>query len=234
MAKSQAEAAPPRETLSQSIEDYLKAVYELTRGEGRASTNALAEYLDIAPASVTGMLQKLAATAPPLLEYQKHHGVRLTAEGEKVALETIRHHRLLELFLHQMLGYEWDQVHEEADRLEHVISEQFEQRIAEALGDPSLDPHGDPIPRTDLSLPDSPGMLLSSLRTGAHVRVVRVRDTAPDLLRHLSQLGVVPQAELTVTAYSEFDGNLHLKVGDSKGEVVFGPRVTNQVYVESI
>lgn len=234
MAKSRAEAAPPRETLSQSIEDYLKAVYELTRGEGRASTNALAEYLDIAPASVTGMLQKLAATEPPLLEYQKHHGVRLTAEGEKVALETIRHHRLLELFLHQMLGYEWDQVHEEADRLEHVISEQFEQRIAEALGDPSLDPHGDPIPRTDLSLPDSPGMLLSSQRPGARVRVVRVRDTAPDLLRHLSQLGVVPQAKLTITAYSEFDGNLHLKVGDSKEEIVFGPRVTNQVYIEAI
>ncbi|HEY4718118.1 MAG TPA: metal-dependent transcriptional regulator, partial [Anaerolineales bacterium] len=124
MAKS--ERSLPRETLSQSIEDYLKAVYELTRGEGRASTNALAEYLNIAPASVTGMLQKLAATEPALLEYQKHHGVRLTPAGEKVALETIRHHRLLELFLHQMLGYEWDQVHEEADRLEHVISEQFE------------------------------------------------------------------------------------------------------------
>jgi DtxR family Mn-dependent transcriptional regulator len=234
MAKSPTQTTAPRETLSQSIEDYLKAVYELTRGEGRASTNALAEYLDIAPASVTGMLQKLAATEPPLLEYQKHHGVRLTAEGEKVALETIRHHRLLELFLHQMLGYEWDQVHEEADRLEHVISEQFEQRIAEALGDPRLDPHGDPIPRTDLSLPDSPGMLLSSLRPGSRARVVRVRDTAPDLLRHLSQLGVVPQAELTITAYSEFDGNLHLRVGSSKTEVVFGPRVTNQVYVEPI
>ena len=234
MAKSPTQAAPPRETLSQSIEDYLKAVYELTRGEGRASTNALAEYLDIAPASVTGMLQKLAATAPPLLDYQKHHGVRLTAEGEKVALETIRHHRMLELFLHQMLGYEWDQVHEEADRLEHVISEQFEQRIAEALGDPRLDPHGDPIPRTDLSLPDSPGMLLSSLRPGKRARVVRVRDTAPDLLRHLSQLGVVPQAELTITAFSEFDGNLHLRVGSGKTEVVFGPRVTNQVYVEPI
>ena len=212
----------------------MKAVYELTRGEGRASTNALAEFLDIAPASVTGMLQKLAATKPPLLEYQKHHGARLTVEGEKVALETIRHHRLLELFLHQMLGYEWDQVHDEADRLEHVISEQFEQRIAEALGDPRLDPHGDPIPRTDLTLPDSSSVLLSSLRPGQRARVVRVRDTAPDLLRHLSLQGVVPQAELTITSYSEFDGNLHLKVGGSKKESVFGPRVTNQVYVEAI
>ena len=232
MAKSK--GAPSREPLSQSIEDYLKAVYELTREDGRASTNALADYLNVAPASVTGMLQKLASTKPPLLEYQKHRGVRLTRQGQKVALETIRHHRLLELFLHQMLGYEWDQVHEEADRLEHVISEQFEQRIAEALGDPSLDPHGDPIPRTDLSLPDSSGMLLSALRPGRRARVVRVRDTAPDLLRHLSQLGVVPQAALTITGYSEFDGNLHLKVGKSKEEIVFGPRVTNQVYIEPI
>jgi DtxR family Mn-dependent transcriptional regulator len=229
MAKSQALA---REPISQSIEDYLKAVYELTRGEERASTNALAEYLNIAPASVTGMLQKLASTEPALVEYQKHRGVRLSKQGEKVALETIRHHRLLELFLHQILGYEWDEVHEEADRLEHVISEQFEERIAEALGDPSLDPHGDPIPRVDLSLPDAPGTLLSSMRPGQRARVVRVRDTVPDLLRHLSQMGVVPKAELTVTEFSEFDGNIHLRVGKSKEETVLGPRVTNQVYVE--
>jgi DtxR family Mn-dependent transcriptional regulator len=231
MAKSKAVS---REPVSQSIEDYLKAVYELTRGEERASTNALADYLNIAPASVTGMLQKLSATEPALVEYQKHRGVRLSKQGEKVALETIRHHRLLELFLHQILGYEWDEVHEEADRLEHVISEQFEERIAEALGDPSLDPHGDPIPRLDLTLPDAPGTLLSSMRNGQRARVVRVRDTAPDLLRHLSQMGMVPQAELTVTDYSEFDGNIRLRVGKSKEEHVLGPRVTNQVYVEAL
>jgi DtxR family Mn-dependent transcriptional regulator len=231
MAKSKAVS---REPVSQSIEDYLKAVYELTRGEERASTNALADYLNIAPASVTGMLQKLSSTEPALVEYQKHRGVRLSKQGEKVALETIRHHRLLELFLHQILGYEWDEVHEEADRLEHVISEQFEERIAEALGDPSLDPHGDPIPRLDLTLPDAPGTLLSSMRKGQRARVVRVRDTAPDLLRHLSQMGMVPHAELTVTDYSEFDGNIHLRVGKSKEEHVLGPRVTNQVYVETL
>ncbi|MEX1246842.1 MAG: metal-dependent transcriptional regulator [Anaerolineales bacterium] len=232
MAKSVRQA--PREPLSQSIEDYLKAVYQLTREQERASTNALAEHLNIAPASVTGMLQKLSATRPPLLEYQKHHGVRLTAQGEKVALETIRHHRLVELFLHQILGYQWDEVHEEADRLEHVISEQFEQRIAEALGDPRLDPHGDPIPSVDLTVPNSSHTLLSALRPGQRARVVRVRDTAPDLLRHLSEMGVVPQAELTVTEHSEFDGNLHLRVGKNKEEVVLGPRVTSQVYVEQI
>ena len=232
MAKSK--GAPSREPLSQSIEDYLKAVYELTREDGRASTNALADYLNVAPASVTGMLQKLASTKPPLLEYQKHRGVRLTRQGQKVALETIRHHRLLELFLHQMLGYEWHEVHEEADRLEHVISEQFEERIAEALGDPRTDPHGDPIPRLDLSLPDSTETPLSALRPGQRARVTRVRDTAPELLRHLRELGVVPQAELEITKFSEYDGNLHIRVPGNKEEIVLGPRVTSQVYVESL
>jgi len=232
MAKSARAVA--REPLSQSIEDYLKAVYELTREEDRASTNALAEYLNVAPASVTGMLQKLSSTQPPLLEYQKHRGVKLTKQGQKVALETIRHHRLLELFLHQILGYDWDEVHDEADRLEHVISEQFEERIAEALGDPRRDPHGDPIPTLDLSLPDSAETPLSLLRSGQRARVIRVRDTAPDLLRHLSQMGVVPNAEVTANSYSEFDGNLTLRVGGMEEEIVLGPRVTNQVYIEII
>ncbi|MDA1330044.1 MAG: metal-dependent transcriptional regulator [Chloroflexi bacterium] len=230
MAKSKTIHA--RASLSQSIEDYLKAVYELTRGNGRATTNALAEHLDVAPASVTGMLQKLAETKPPLLEYQKHRGVRLTSEGERVALETIRHHRLLELFLHQILGYEWDEVHEEADRLEHVISERFEERIAAALGDPNLDPHGDPIPRPDLSLPDSSATLLRTLRPGETATVTRVRDTLPELLRHLSELGVVPGVSVHITEYSEFDGNLHLRLDQSPDEIVLGPRVTSQVFVE--
>jgi DtxR family Mn-dependent transcriptional regulator len=221
-----------REPLSQSIEDYLKAVYELTRGQGRASTNGLAEYLDVAPASVTGMLQKLSETEPPLLEYQKHRGVRLTPQGEKVALETIRHHRLLELFLHQILGYEWDEVHDEADRLEHVISELFEERIAAALGNPNHDPHGDPIPRPDLSLPDSASTLLSSLRPGERGVVMRVRDTRPELLRHLSEQGLVPGVEIEVSEYSEFDGNLRLRLEGATEEIVLGPRVTSQIYID--
>lgn len=222
-----------REPLSQSIEDYLKAVYDLTRGEKkRASTNALAEYLDVAAASVTGMLQKLSSTEPPLLDYQKHRGVSLTTQGEKVALETIRHHRLLELFLHQILGYEWDEVHDEADRLEHVISELFEERIAQALGDPRTDPHGDPIPRSDLSLPAINLTPLSAMRGGQAGTVKRVRDTQSELLRHLSALGVIPGAKLKITDYSEFDGNLHLTVNDRHEEIVLGPRVTSYVYVE--
>ncbi len=118
--------------LTDAVEDYLKVIYELTQEEYPASTNAIAERLGVAPASVTGMLKRLAAGEPPLLEYTRHHGATLTAEGRQAALEVIRHHRLLELFLQEKLGYSWDKVHAEADRLEHVISEEFEESIAAA------------------------------------------------------------------------------------------------------
>ena len=118
--------------VTHAIEDYLKTIYELTVSQERASTNQIADSLDIKPASVTGMVKKLAMSEPPLVDYQKHRGVALTHDGERVALETIRHHRLLETFLHETLGFEWDTVHEEADRLEHVISEEFEERIAQS------------------------------------------------------------------------------------------------------
>lgn len=222
--------------LSQSIEDYLKAIYELTLNEGRASTNELAEYLEVTPASVTGMVKKLSGTQPPLVEYQKHHGVVLTGAGQKVALEIIRHHRLLELFLHQMLGFPWDEVHAEADRLEHVISERFEERMAVALGDPRLDPHGDPIPRRDLSLPSTAKTHLADLRPGQSGTIVRVRDNDAELLRYLSEQGVVPNAKVHVLDYSEFDGNLRIKVGgkvgSSKEPVVLGPRITDQIFIK--
>ena len=221
-----------REQLTQSIEDYLKAIYEITRGEQRASTTKLANYLDVTPASITGMIQKLAATDPPLVDYQKHHGVNLTSEGEKVALETIRHHRLLEMFLHQILGYPWDEVHEEADKLEHIISEQFEERIAVALGNPLHDPHGDPIPGFDLSLPNEPEMRLSDLRPSQQATISRVRDEDPALLRYLSNLGVIPGSNVAANDYSDFDGNLSLQVGDSASAVVLGPRITDQIFIE--
>ncbi|MEJ2757300.1 MAG: metal-dependent transcriptional regulator [Anaerolineales bacterium] len=155
-----------RENLTQSIEDYLKAIFELTQKDGRASTTQLAEYLNVTPASVTGMIKKLSTTTPPLLEYKKHRGVILTSQGRDVALEILRHHRLLELFLHKVLDYPWDEVDEEADRLEHVISEKFEDRIAKALGNPEYDPHGDPIPTKELVIPDITHTPLSILRPG--------------------------------------------------------------------
>lgn len=221
-----------RKSLTISIEDYLKSIYELTLAEERASTNQIAERMGVTPASVTGMLKRLATNDPPLLEYQKHHGVVLTAEGEKVALEMIRHHRLLELFLHETLGYPWDEVHAEADRLEHVISEVFEERIAQALGDPNHDPHGDPIPTRDLILPQMSWARLDMLREGQQAIVQRVDNETPELLRYLSSIGVIPGIHLEVVSFSEFDGNLHLRVGETV--LVLGPGVTQQIYVEVV
>lgn len=221
-----------REKLTQSIEDYLKAIYELTLDQERASTNEIAQRMGVTPASVTGMLKRLAANDPPLLDYHKHRGVALTPEGELVALELIRHHRLLELYLHERLGYSWDEVHEEADRLEHVISEEFEERIAQALGDPLIDPHGDPIPTRDLQMLPDAWERLSDLREGQQAIVQRVGDEDPKLLRYLHNIGLVPRSRLRVVDYSGFDGNLSLAIAGEDDLVVLGPRVTRQIFVE--
>lgn len=223
-----------REKITDAVEDYLKAVYELTREGGRASTNDLAAELGVTPASVTGMIQKLSELHPPLLDYQKHRGVALTPEGELVALEIIRHHRLIEMFLHEALGYGWDEVHDEADRLEHVISEDFEERLAQYLGDPSHDPHGDPIPTRELELPPTGWMPLSELRPHQKAIVRRVRDDEPELLRHLSGLGIRPQAAIEVVDYCPFDDNITLRVASSAETCVLGGRVTSLVYVEPL
>lgn len=221
-----------RENITHAIEDYLKAIYKIQAAHGKASTNLLAEQLEVTPASITGMIKKLAATDPPLVNYEKHRGVVLTTEGEKVALEILRHHRLLELFLHQILGFSWDQVHEEADRLEHVISEEFEARIAAVLGDPSHDPHGDPIPQADLSLPPVSRSPLRDLRPGQRATIRRVRDYDPDLLTYLDTCGIIPNAEIEVLAYSPFDENLTVRVLDSPTIFVLGAPITSQVFVE--
>jgi DtxR family Mn-dependent transcriptional regulator len=222
-----------KETLTQSIQDYLKHIYELNEDGKSASTTDLAARLNIAPASVTGMLQKLASSTPPLVVYKKHQGVTLTRKGERAALEVIRHHRLLETYLVSALGYAWDEVHEEACRLEHVISEDFETRIAQALGNPIRDPHGDLIPTEDLTMPVEETRPLASLRTDESATVKRVSDKDPALLRHLQEIGVVPGAKVTMKAYSEFDGNLTLRVEGQKSNVVLGTAVTNKVFVET-
>src|SRR5690606_1668034 len=138
---------------TQATEDYVKAIYELCRSEERATTGRIADMLEVTPASVTGMLKKLSSQEPPLVQYRPHQGVWLTAEGERLALEMIRQHRLLECFLHEALGYSWDEVHDEAERLEHAVSEALTERIAQWLEHPAFDPHGDPIPTRDLELP---------------------------------------------------------------------------------
>jgi DtxR family Mn-dependent transcriptional regulator len=223
-----------RTTLTQAGEDYLKAIYELSSGGEPISTTQLAKHLKVAPASVTGMVQKLALNQPPLLLYKKHHGVMMTPEGRNVALEIIRHHRLIELFLYKSLGYSWDEVHEEADRLEHVMSDFLEDHIAEALDNPTHDPHGDPIPDRDLNLPPFSTTPLSQLRPGQKVVVQRVNNVDPELLRYLNGIGILPEAKLEIQDFSPFDKNLRIKVVQRDIAVVLGPAVTNQIFVEEI
>ncbi len=219
------------EQLTDSIQDYLKAIYDLTQAGAPATTTALAGRLGVEPASVTGMVQKLAAARPPLVEYRKHHGVKLTAAGRRAALEVIRHHRLLEAWLVKTLGYSWDEVHVEAERLEHVISEDFEQRVAASLGHPSRDPHGEPIPSSDLVMPSDGSIPLSSLEAGQTATVRRVDAQDVKLLRHLEELRLIPGARLRVLEISPFDHLMHVKAGNSP-VTILGPAITARVFVE--
>ena len=217
-------------TITISIQDYLKNIYELTENGEAASTNALAKKLNISAPSVTGMVQKLASAKPALVEYQKPQGVTLTKNGKRTALEVIRHHRLLEAWLVQTLGYSWDEVHEEAERLEHVISEDFERRIAAAMGHPIRDPHGELIPTEDLKMPLDDSTPLSALRPNQTATIQRVKASDPNLLRHLEELGLVPGARIKVKDYSPYDHNLTIKVGRKTS--VLGLNITSQIFVE--
>lgn len=219
-----------KQKLTISIQDYLKVIYELTESGESATTNALAQKMKVSAPSVTGMIQKLASSKPALVEYQKHQGVTLTREGRRAALEVIRHHRLLEAWLVQTLGYTWDEVHEEAERLEHVISEDFERRIAAAMGHPTRDPHGELIPTAELVMPKDTSTPLSSLRSGQTGTIQSVKAADTELLRHLEGLGLVPNAEIVVKEYSPFDHNLTIKVGQKTA--VLGLNITSKIFVE--
>ena len=218
--------------LSDTVEDYLKVIYDLSADNQRVGTGQIAEMLGISPASVTDMFQRLASDDPPLLDYVKHQGVALTEDGRKAALETIRHHRLLELFLNEVLGYSWDEVHAEAERLEHVISEEFEERVAAVLGDPQRGIHGKPIPSRNLEMPDLDTCILQDLRPGQTGEVHWVNDDDPGFLRYLESRGLVPGASIEVIEYSPYDDNLHLKVAGDDEVFVLGASVTAQIHVE--
>jgi len=215
--------------LTQSNQDYLKHIYNLSADGLPASTTDLATRLGIAPASVTGMIQRLAKAEPALVYYHKHQGVTLTDAGKRAALEVIRHHRLLETWLVRTLGYSWDEVHEEAERLEHVISEEMEARIAAALGYPARDPHGDLIPSAELIMPADDLTPLSALRPMQKGTIVRVHSQDASLLRHLEGLGLVPGAHLEVTSYSAYDGNL--TVQNDQTTAVIGVAITSRIFV---
>src|SRR5271157_100848 len=207
------------ELLTDSTQDYLKSIYELTENGPLASTNALAERLHVKPASATGMMQRLASTNPPLVKYHKHQGVMLTAAGKRAALEVIRHHRLIEAWLVQTLGYSWDEVHNEAEKLEHVISEEFEERIASAMGYPVRDPHGEPIPSADLIMPKDRGIAFTKLKSNQTACILRVHAQDADFLKHLEELGLIIGARVKVLGVSRFDQVMRLQLRGRKETV---------------
>jgi DtxR family Mn-dependent transcriptional regulator len=202
---------------SEAIEDYAKAIYALQRragGEEGVSTNDLAERLGVTAASVSAMLKKLAERG--LVVHERYRGVLLTEDGERVALEVLRHHRLLELYLAEHLGVPWDRVHEEAEALEHVISEDLEARIAAKLGNPTHDPHGDPIPDADLVMHEGETRSLAELSPGARGRFVRVSDSDPAMLRYLDSRGVKLGDGFEVVERQPFGGPLTVRFGDAE------------------
>ena len=211
--------APKRIAQSESSDDYLKAILVLGGAEdARVTTKALAAELGVRTPSVTGMLQKLAAQRPALVQYEKHHGVRLTPTGKRRAWELVRHHRLLELFLHDVLKYSWDEVHEEAERLEHFISERFEDRVAAILGDPAIDPHGHVIPRKYAAgvFRDEAPLTEWPLHESARISSVSDRDSAS--LRELDRLGLVPGVVLTIAERNP-GASLSVRLGARRGSI---------------
>jgi DtxR family transcriptional regulator, Mn-dependent transcriptional regulator len=199
-------------TFSAAVEDYAKAIFALEqRAGGAVSTNALAERMDVTPASASGMVRRLGELG--LVTHEPYRGVQLTAEGARVALEVLRHHRLLELYLAQSLGVPWDRVHDEAEVLEHVLSEELEELIAAKLGNPTRDPHGDPIPSADLVLEEEPTERLADQLPGATGRFVRVSDSDPAMLRYLAERGIAPGDGFEVVDRQPFDGPLFVRFG---------------------
>ncbi|NMB89925.1 MAG: metal-dependent transcriptional regulator [Chloroflexi bacterium] len=223
----------PENDFSEAVEDYLKAIFDLEQGGKNITTNQIAAQLAVKPASVTSMLKKLAAFDPPLVDYHKHRGVRLTEAGKKAALRTVRQHRLIEQFLVQVMGYSWDEVHEEADHMEHAISPKFEERMATILGEPSYDPHGDPIPGPDLSLPSNITIPLAQLPAGQTATVRRVLSSDSALLRYLGTLGIHPDARLTLLAQVPYDHTLRVRVAGQDQEQVLGAELGARILVES-
>jgi DtxR family Mn-dependent transcriptional regulator len=201
------------EHVSPAVQDYAKAIYALqTRCGGAVSTNDLAERMDVTAASASGMVRKLDDLG--LVTHEPYRGVSLTPAGEKVALEVLRHHRLLELYLAKSLDVPWDRVHDEAEVLEHVLSEELEELIAIKLGDPTHDPHGDPIPTRDGRIEEGKTASLQELEPGARGTFVRVSDSDPEMLRYLSDRGIAPGDALEVIEKQPFDGPLFARFGD--------------------
>ncbi len=211
-------------------EDYLKAIYELELAGGAASTNDIAQRLSFAPASVTGMIRRLAEHG--LLAYERYRGVTLTAAGRKAALRTLRRHRVIESYLVGTLGYRWDNVHEEAERLEHAASEELIDRMAAAIGEPVVDPHGAPIPTREGVVDETQYCSLADLGPGHRVAVVRVGDDDPEVLRYLASIGIMPGVTIAVLACEPFDGPITLSIENER--ISIGAPLAAQVLVDMI
>ncbi|MDX1585950.1 MAG: metal-dependent transcriptional regulator [Balneolaceae bacterium] len=216
--------------LSQSVEDYLKAIYKLETEEKGASTTRIAEALDVSSASATNMVKRLSEMG--LVNYQSYKGATLSESGRKIALEIIRHHRLLELYLLEVMGYSWDEVHDEAEKLEHHISEQFEDKIAELLDNPTHDPHGDPIPTKEGIMPEMETESLVDAREGHRYLVSRVKNQDPELLRYLEKIGLLPGAKLEIKDKGPFRGPITLTIENS--EQVLGHEVAEHIYIAEL
>ncbi len=214
---------------AEGAENYAKAIYQLQAGRRakRSATGAVAERLGVTPASASAMLKRLADDG--LVEHAPYRGVRLTPEGEQLALEMIRHHRLIELFLAEVLGMPWDRVHDEAEVLEHHISEELEELIAAKLGQPARDPHGDPIPSRELGVVADDSVALEEWRPGAGAVFERVSDRDPEMLRYLGARGILPGVELLVTGREPFDGPITVEAGGE--EHALGGALVRRMYV---
>ncbi|MEP6493697.1 MAG: metal-dependent transcriptional regulator [bacterium] len=217
-------------TLTASVEDYLKVIFELEAGEGVAGTNEIAAELGVAPPSVSGMIRRLADNG--LIAYERYRGVRLTKTGRRAALKTIRRHRVIEAYLTSALGYPWDRVHDEAERLEHAASDELIDRMAAAIGEPTTDPHGAPIPTREGTLEEPPVVPLASVAEGKRVRVQRVGDRNPEQLRYLAELGITPGQKIEVLTRAPFDGPISLRVGRAVRSI--GSGLASQILVAPI
>jgi DtxR family Mn-dependent transcriptional regulator len=213
--------------VTQAVQDYLKAIYKIAESGQSVTTNAIAEKLKVTQASVTGMIKKLAEMN--LITHTPYYGAELTDDGKKIALEIIRHHRLLELYLARAMGYSWDRVHDEAEKLEHVISEEFEDKIAELLGNPTADPHGAPIPSRDGTIDIRPLVKLTSLEPGQSTEIKQVSDHDPEKLRYLAEIGIYPGVEIAVLEKAPFDGPLLIRIKNKEHHL--GRGLTDNIFV---
>jgi DtxR family transcriptional regulator, Mn-dependent transcriptional regulator len=219
--------SPADESLTGPVEDYLKTIYQIGRGTVSVATNDIAQKLDLAPASVSGMVRRLADQG--LLSYERYRGVTLTESGRRAALRTIRRHRVIEAYLSGALDYPWDRVHDEAERLEHAASDELVNRMAAAIGEPVVDPHGAPIPSREGLMDETEYLSLAELGAGYGARVVRVSDDDPEMLRYLGDLSIIPGAEVIVVSKAPYEGPISLRVSGALMSI--GPALAAQVLV---